>query len=234
MTIVVRPAGERGHANHGWLDSHHTFSFAEYRDSRHMGFGPLRVINEDRVRGGAGFPTHGHRDMEIISYVIEGALEHKDSLGAGSVLRPGDVQVMSAGSGVRHSEFNASASEPVHFLQIWIVPEASDLAPRYAERAFAPAEIAGQLRLIVSRDGREGSLELRQDADVYLARLSEGERVAHALKPSRRAWAQIVAGSATINGAGVAAGDGAAIEEAEAATITAGAGGTELLLFDLP
>ena len=233
MTIIVRPAAERGHANHGWLDSRHTFSFADYRDPRHMGFGPLRVINEDHVRGGAGFPTHGHRDMEIISYVLEGALEHRDSIGAGSVIRPGDVQVMSAGSGVRHSEFNASASEPVHFLQIWIVPEATDLPPRYQEKAFSAADKAGRLRLIVSHDGRDGSLELRQDADVYAARLSDGERVAHRLKPGRLAWAQIAEGAATINGAAVAAGDGAAIEAVDTVTIAAGAGGTELLLFDM-
>jgi redox-sensitive bicupin YhaK (pirin superfamily) len=233
MTIVVRPAAERGHADHGWLDSRHTFSFADYRDPRHMGFGPLRVINEDRVRGGAGFPTHGHRDMEIISYVLEGGLEHRDSIGTGSVIRPGDVQVMSAGSGVRHSEFNASASEPVHFLQIWIIPEATDLPPRYQQKAFSAADKAGRLRLIVSHDGRGGSLSIRQDADVYATRLTEGERVAHKLKPGRRAWAQIVEGAATINGASVAAGDGAAIEAVDTIAIAAGAGGTELLLFDM-
>jgi hypothetical protein len=234
MTIVVRPAGERGHANHGWLDSNHTFSFAEYRDPRHMGFGPLRVINEDRVREGAGFGAHGHRDMEIISYVVEGALEHKDSLGTGSIMRAGDVQVMSAGSGVRHSEFNASTSEPVHFLQIWIIPEASDLPPRYQQKTFSAADKAGRLRLIVSHDGRDGSLELRQDADLYSARLTEGERVAHPLKAGRRAWAQIIEGAATIDGASLSAGDGAAIENADAVTISAGTGGAELLLFDLP
>jgi redox-sensitive bicupin YhaK (pirin superfamily) len=233
MSIVVRPAGERGHADHGWLDSRHTFSFADYRDPRHMGFGPLRVINEDRVRGGAGFPTHGHRDMEIISYVLEGALEHRDSIGTGSIIRPGDVQVMSAGSGVRHSEFNASASEPVHFLQIWIMPEAADLPPRYQEKAFSAADKAGRLRLIISHDGRDGSLSIRQNADVYATRLTEGERVAHTLKPGRRAWAQIVEGAATINGAAVATGDGAAIEEVDTVTIAAGVGGTELLLFDM-
>jgi redox-sensitive bicupin YhaK (pirin superfamily) len=232
--MTVRLAAERGHANHGWLDSHHTFSFADYVDPKHMGFRSLRVINEDRVEPGKGFGTHPHRDMEIISYVLEGGLEHRDSIGTGSVIRPGDVQVMSAGSGVRHSEFNASASEPVHFLQIWIIPEATDLPPRYQQKSFSAADKAGRLRLIVSRDGRGGSLSIRQDADVYAARLTEGERVAHKLKPGRRAWAQIVEGAATINGASVAAGDGAAIEEVDTATIAASVGGTELLMFDLP
>ena len=233
MSVIVRPAAERGHANHGWLDSRHTFSFADYYDERHMGFGPLRVINEDRVEPTAGFPPHGHRDMEIVSYLISGALRHQDSMGNGSVIRPGEVQIMSAGSGVRHSEFNDSASEPVHFLQIWIMPEQGGLPPRYDQKAFANAEMAGKLRLVVSPDGRDGSLSIRQDADVYATRLEAGQRVAHALKPGRLAWAQIVAGGATVNGASVSAGDGVAIEDADEATIAAGAEGAELLLFDM-
>ena len=233
MSVVVRPSAARGHAEHGWLDSRHTFSFADYCDDRHMGFGPLRVINEDRVQPSAGFATHGHRDMEIISYVISGGLRHKDSIGAGSVIKPGEVQVMSAGTGVRHSEYNDSASELVHFLQIWILPEQVDLSPRYAQKAFAAAQRTNALRLVVSRDGRDGSLSIRQDADLYATRLDAGVRVAHPLKPDRLAWAQIVAGAATVNGAAVAAGDGVAIEDAEAVTIEAGGEGAELLVFDM-
>ena len=233
MSIVVRPSAERGRAEHGWLDSRHTFSFADYYDPRHMGFGPLRVINEDRVAPSEGFPTHGHRDMEIVSYVISGALRHQDSMGNGSAIRPGEVQVMSAGAGVRHSEYNDSASDPVHFLQIWILPEAAGLPPRYAQKAFPAAETAGRLRLVVSRDGRDGSLAIRQDADLYAARLAAGESVTHALKPGRLAWAQIVEGGATVNGVDVKAGDGVAIEAADAVTIAAGAEGAELLLFDM-
>ena len=183
---------------------------------------------------GAGFPTHGHRDMEIISYVISGALRHKDSMGTGSVIRPGDVQVMSAGSGVRHSEFNDSASEPVHFLQIWLMPDEEGLPPRYDQKAFTAAEKAGRLRLVASPDGRDGSLAVRVDAELYATRLEAGESVTHALKPGRLAWAQVVGGGATVNGAAVSTGDGVAIEAAEAVTIAADAPGTELLLFDLP
>ena len=233
MSVVVRPSAARGHANHGWLDSRHTFSFGDYYDERHMGFGSLRVINEDRVQPSAGFATHGHRDMEIISYVISGGLRHKDSIGAGSVIKPGEVQVMSAGTGVRHSEYNNSASDPVHFLQIWILPDQADLPPRYDQRAFLPAETANALRLIVSRDGRDGSLSIRQDADLYATRLDAGVGVAHPLRPGRLAWVQIVAGAATVNGASVAAGDGVAIDGAEAVTIDAGGEGAELLVFDL-
>ena len=233
MSIVVRPSAERGHAQHGWLDSRHSFSFADYHDARHMGFGPLRVINEDRVDPSAGFPTHGHRDMEIISYVISGALRHKDSMGNGSLIRPGDVQLMSAGTGVRHSEYNDSASEPVHFLQIWLIPDDDGLAPRYAQKTFADAEKAGKLRLVVSPDGRDGSLAARVDAELYATRLAAGDSVTHALKPGRLAWAQIVVGGATVNGAAVSAGDGVAIEAADAVTIAAGAEGAELLLFDM-
>jgi len=234
MSVIVRPSAERGRADHGWLDSRHTFSFADYYDERHMGFGPLRVINEDRVEPSAGFPTHAHRDMEIISNVISGALRHKDSMGTGSVIRPGEVQVMSAGSGVRHSEYNDSASEPVHFLQIWLMPDEHGLPPRYDQKAFPATETAGRLRLVASPDGRDGSLSVRVDAELYATRLEAGERVAHALKTGRLAWAQIVAGDATVNGAAVSAGDGVAIEAVEAVTIVAGAEGAEALLFDLP
>jgi len=234
MSVIVRPSAERGHAQHGWLDSHHTFSFADYYDERHMGFGPLRVINEDRVEPSAGFPTHAHRDMEIISYVISGALRHKDSMGTGSVIRPGEVQVMSAGSGVRHSEYNDSASEPVHFLQIWLMPDEHGLPPRYDQKAFPAAEKAGRLRLVVSPDGRDGSLGVRVDAELYATRLEAGQSVTHALKPGRLAWAQIIEGGATVNGAAVSAGDGVAIEAADAVTIAADAAGVEALLFDLP
>src|SRR5919206_2650347 len=172
--ITLRPAAERGAENLGWLDSRHTFSFGHYYDPKHMGFGPLRVINEDRVRGGAGFATHGHRDMEIISYVLEGALEHKDSIGTGSVIRPGDVQRMSAGTGIVHSEFNASRSEPVHFLQIWIIPERAGLAPGYEQKTFPVEERRNRLRLVASRDGRDGSLTVHQDVGLYASLLDPG------------------------------------------------------------
>jgi redox-sensitive bicupin YhaK (pirin superfamily) len=234
MSVIVRRSAERGRADHGWLDSRHTFSFADYYDERHMGFGPLRVINEDRVQPSGGFPTHPHRDMEIISYVISGALRHKDSMGNGSVIRPGDVQLMSAGTGVRHSEYNDSASEPAHFLQIWLLPDENGLPPRYEQKTFAAAEKAGKLRLVVSPDGRDGSLTARVDAELYATRLETGESVTRALKPGRLAWAQIVTGGASVNGAAVSAGDGVAIEDADKVTIAASAAGAELLLFDLP
>src|SRR5438874_12183607 len=175
--IVVRPAAERGTDNLGWLDSRHTFSFGHYYDPEHMGFGPLRVINEDRVRPGAGFDTHGHRDMEIISYVLGGSLEHKDSIGTGSVIRPGEVQVMSAGTGIRHSEFNPSKTEPVHFLQIWLVPEENRLQPEYEQKHFSDEDKRSRPRLVVSRDGREGSLAIHQDAEVYATIVSPGQRL---------------------------------------------------------
>ena len=180
--ISIRRAEERGAAKLGWLDSRHTFSFGEYHDPKHMGFGPLRVINEDRVQPGEGFPTHGHRDMEIISYVLEGALEHKDSIGTGSVIRPGDVQRMSAGSGVRHSEFNPSEDEPVHFLQIWLMPDRDGIAPSYEQKSFSDADKSGRLRLVASPDGQDGSVRIQQDARLYASRLSKGEEVTHALQ----------------------------------------------------
>lgn len=230
--IQIRRADERGHANHGWLNSYHTFSFADYYDPEHMGFGPLRVINEDRVQPGRGFDTHGHRDMEIISYVLEGSLAHKDSMGNGSVIRPGDVQRMSAGTGVRHSEFNDSTSDLVHFLQIWIAPEQQGLAPGYEQKNFSIEERRGNLRLIGSRDGRNGSVVIHQDADLYSALLAGGDVVSHALAPGRRAWIQVARGSVVVNGATLGTGDGATIVEETDLTIHASAE-AEILLFDM-
>jgi quercetin 2,3-dioxygenase len=232
--ITVRPAEQRGIANFGWLDSRHSFSFGHYYDPKHMGFGPLRVINEDRVRPGAGFDTHGHRDMEIISYVLEGALEHKDSIGTGSVIRPGDVQRMSAGSGIRHSEYNPSDSEPVHFLQIWLLPDEEGLTPSYEQKSFADAEKRGRLRLVASRDGRDGSVRIHQDADLYASLLDKDEAVTHRLAAGRRGWIQVVRGAVAVNGKDLGAGDGAAASALPELTVTAAADGSEVLLFDLP
>ena len=234
MATIIRPAGARGHADHGWLDSRHSFSFADYYDPAHMGFGPLRVINEDRVAPGAGFGTHGHRDMEILSYVIEGALEHKDSIGSGSVVRPGDVQIMSAGTGVRHSEFNHSHAEPVHFLQIWVMPDQVGLKPRYDQKLFAPADKRGRLRLIASKTARDGSLLIHQDAEIFAAVLGAGEAAEHRIDRGRRAWVQVVRGQAVVNGLSATPGDGFAIEKEGAVTIKSNDGEAELILFDLP
>jgi redox-sensitive bicupin YhaK (pirin superfamily) len=231
--IAVRQAAERGTANLGWLDSRHTFSFGHYYDPDHMGFGALRVINEDRVRPGAGFPTHGHEDMEIISYVLEGALEHRDSIGTGSVIRPGDVQVMSAGTGIRHSEFNHSSNEPVHFLQIWVLPDRRGLPPRYDQKSFPASEKHDRLRLVGSPDGRDGSIVIHQDAEIYDARLSRGHAVTHALKAGRRSWVQVVGGAVEVNGKAAAAGDGVAVEDEAVLSIAARADGSEILVFDL-
>ena len=230
--ITLRKASERGHARHGWLESRHTFSFADYHDPAHMGFRALRVINEDRVAPARGFQTHSHRDMEILSYVLEGALEHRDSLGTGSVIRPGDVQRMSAGTGVTHSEFNASASEPVHFLQIWLLPEREGLPPSYEQQHFAPEERRGRLRLVASREGRDGSLRIHRDAAVHAALLAPGEAVEHALAPGRHAWLQLARGACTLNGLTLEAGDGAAVSR-EASLRVEGVRDAELLLFDL-
>ena len=230
--ITLRNAHERGHARHGWLESYHTFSFADYYDPRHMGFRTLRVINEDRVQPGKGFGTHPHRDMEIISYVLEGALEHKDSLGTGSVIRPGEVQRMSAGTGVTHSEFNPSRSEPVHFLQIWILPERAGLPPGYEQRAFPNAEKQGKLRLVASRDGREGSVTIHQAVDLYAALLAPGEAVTHPLTLGHHAWIQVARGSTMLNDTALSAGDGAAVSEETRLTVTA-TDQAEVLLFDL-
>ena len=232
MSLILRPAGARGHADHGWLNSYHSFSFAGYFDPAHMGFGVLRVINEDRVAGGAGFDTHGHRDMEIISYVISGELAHRDSMGHGSVIRAGDVQVMSAGTGIRHSEFNNSAERGVHFLQIWITPAKQSVTPRYAEAHFDDASRRNQLRLIVSGDGRDGSLMIHQDARIYASLLEQGATLAHAMK-GRRSWIQMVKGSVELLGQTLSSGDGAAIEREDALTLRA-LQDSEFLLFDLP
>ncbi len=231
--IKVRQAGARGVANFGWLDSRHTFSFGDYHDAKQMGFGPLRVINEDRVSPGQGFGTHGHRDMEIISYVLEGALEHKDSIGTGSVIRPGDVQIMSAGTGIRHSEFNHSKTEPVHFLQIWIVPGREGIAPRYEQKTFPAAEKQGRLRIVGSTDGRDGSVVIHQDAMMLAALLDDGQQVTYALAPGRKGWLQVAHGAVTLNGGDLATGDGAAVEGESTLTIAAKSDGTEILLFDL-
>jgi len=232
--ITVRPADDRGVANLGWLDSRHSFSFGHYYDPQHMGFGPLRVINEDRVRPGAGFDTHGHRDMEIISYVLEGALAHKDSIGTGSVIRPGDVQRMSAGSGIRHSEFNDSDSDPVHFLQIWLLPDEEGLTPSYEQKTFTDSEKRNRLRLVASRDGRAGSVRIHQDADLYASLLDKDAAVTHALPAGRRGWIQVIRGAVEANGKRLSAGDGAAVSDVSSLTVTATADGSEFLLFDLP
>jgi hypothetical protein len=229
--IERRPAAARGHADHGWLDSHHTFSFADYHDPKHMGFRALRVINEDRVEPGRGFGTHGHRDMEIISYVLEGALGHKDSMGTGSVIKPGDVQRMSAGRGVSHSEMNASKTEPVHFLQIWIVPARAGLEPGYEQRAFTDDEKTNRLRLVVSSDGREGSLTIHQDAALYASLLDAGAEVTHSLAEGRSAWVQVTKGKVTVLGETLEAGDGAAITSERAITLKAESASE--VLFDL-
>ena len=232
--MKIRPALERGHAVHGWLESYHTFSFADYMDPSHMGFRALRVINEDRVQAGQGFGRHSHRDMEIVSYVLEGALEHKDSMGTGSVIRPGDVQRMSAGTGVFHSEFNASKSELVHFLQIWIMPDRAGHAPGYEQKTFADADKRGKLTLVVSPDGQGGSVSVHQDARVFATLLARGEKVTHELAPKRGAWVHVARGAIEIDGTRLHAGDAAAIDEAKTITI-AGAldEPSEALLFDL-
>ena len=232
MEVTVRKSEDRGKANFGWLQSRHSFSFGHYYDPSHMGFGSLRVINEDRVAPGGGFPTHPHRDMEIISYVLDGALEHKDSLGTGSVIRPGDVQHMSAGTGVRHSEYNASSKEPVHFLQIWILPEREGLKPSYEQKVFEAAEKRGQLRLIGSRSGRDGSVTIHQDADLYATLLEVGESVTHGLKAGRSAWVQVASGSIAVNGQKLEAGDGMAVEGAGDLHLEAETS-AEVLLFDM-
>ena len=231
--MEIRRSAERGHANHGWLDSFHSFSFAGYHDPDHMGFGPLRVINEDRVQPGQGFGTHSHRDMEIISYVLAGGLAHRDSMGNGSVIRPGDVQRMSAGTGVAHSEFNASDREPVHFLQIWIEPNVRSVAPGYEEKRFDAASKRGRLRLIASPDGREGSVTIHQDASVYAALLEGPEVVEFRQQPGRRTYVHLVRGAATVGGQPLAGGDALKIT-GEATLRIADARDAELLLFDLP
>lgn len=231
--LTLRKAEERGRASLGWLDSRHSFSFGHYFDPAHMGFGPLRVINDDRVAPGGGFPTHPHADMEIISYVLEGGLEHKDSLGTGSVIRPGDVQRMSAGSGVRHSEYNASRTEPVHFLQVWILPERTGIAPSYEQKSFPADEKRGRLRLVGSRDGRDGSVTINRDVDVYATLLGEEQTVTHGLKIGRIAWVQVAQGTARLNGEQLYPGDGVAIDTSSTIALTGTSPDAEILLFDM-
>jgi redox-sensitive bicupin YhaK (pirin superfamily) len=232
--IEIRRSGERGHFDHGWLDTRHTFSFADYHDPRQMGFRSLRVINEDRVAPGQGFGTHGHRDMEIVSYVLEGALAHKDSMGNGSTIVPGDVQYMSAGTGVRHSEFNASDQDRTHFYQIWIFPDREGYAPRYGQKRFEEADKLGRLRLVASPDGADGSIAIRQDARLYASVLEPGQSVSLDLPKGRHAWAQILRGSVSVNGKKLSAGDGLAASNEPRLELAAADGEkAELLLFDL-
>ena len=230
--IKIRKSDERGHADHGWLNTYHTFSFADYYDPEQMGFRTLRVINDDVVAGGGGFGTHPHRDMEIITYIISGALEHRDSLGNGAVMRPGEVQRMTAGTGVKHSEFNHSATEPVHLLQIWMFPEEKGLKPVYGQKTFTEKEKRGKLRLVASPDGRYGSVQIRQDNELYATVLGKGEAVKHALKPERHAYVQVARGSVTLNGTQLEEGDGAAISKEKTVELT-GIDNAEVLLFDL-
>jgi quercetin 2,3-dioxygenase len=231
--LSLRRADERGYADHGWLKSFHSFSFAEYHDPDHMGFGPLRVINEDRVAAGMGFGTHGHRDMEIISYVLDGELAHKDSMGNGSVIRPGDVQRMSAGTGVMHSEFNHAKSQTTHFLQIWIQPNVRGIAPGYEEKRFEADEKRGRLRLIASPDGADGSVTIHQDARVYAGLFDSDESATHEVADGRRAYVHVARGSVQLNGTPLVAGDAAKLAGAQRLALAHG-DGAEVLVFDLP
>jgi redox-sensitive bicupin YhaK (pirin superfamily) len=233
MTIAIRPAEARGHESHGWLDSFHSFSFAHYYDSSHMGFGPLRVINEDRVEPGMGFGEHGHSDMEIISYVLDGALEHKDSIGTGSVIRPGDVQRMSAGTGIRHSEFNHSISDRVHFLQIWILPERKGIPPNYEQKTFSTEDKRGKLRLIGSRDGRDGSVTIHRDVDLYATLPGDGGTVNHALGAGRIGWVHVAQGTVNLNGEELRPGDGVALDAGAKISLTGTSDDAEVLVFDM-
>lgn len=230
--IRIRKAQERGHANHGWLNTHHTFSFASYRDPDHMGFRSLRVMNEDRFAPGQGFGEHPHADMEIVSYVLEGALQHRDSLGHGAVLRPGEFQRISAGTGITHSEFNPSPSEPVHFYQIWLFPESRDLPPSYEQQHFDDSEMHNALRLVASPDGEQGSLTIHQDARVYLAKLDPNASIDVAIGPGRHAWLQVLRGSVTLNDQELETSDGAVVSDESQLNITATTP-AEIMLFDL-
>jgi redox-sensitive bicupin YhaK (pirin superfamily) len=232
--ITIRPSAERGHANHGWLDTNYTFSFSDYYDPRHMGFRDLRVINEDRVSAGRGFGMHPHRDMEILTYIIDGELSHRDSMGRGATIQRNDVQSMSAGTGILHSEMNQS-QKPVHLLQIWLLPEAEGLKPSYEDKTFTPEEKQNRLRLIASHDGRDGSTTIHQDANVYASLLDSGKALNAELKPNRHAWVQLISGQLDVNGTQLGAGDGAAISGESALQIasTSGNGAAEFLLFDL-
>lgn len=230
--ITLRQSQERGHANHGWLDSYHTFSFANYYDPQHMGFRALRVINEDRVQAGRGFGTHGHRDMEIVTYVLEGELEHKDSIGNGAIIRPGEVQRMSAGTGIMHSEYNPSKTQPVHLLQIWILPNQQGLEPSYEQKAFSVEERQGKLRLIAAPDGRDGAVTIHQDVNLYSAILQPQDRVTYQLQPNRYAWLQVARGTVNLNDHSLNAGDGVATSAAQLLEINSDRD-AEILLFDL-
>lgn len=233
LMIILRPGQERGLADHGWLRSMHTFSFADYFDPAHMGFRALRVINEDRVAPGKGFGTHGHRDMEIISYVLEGALEHKDSMGTGSVIRPGEVQRMSAGTGVTHSEMNGSKTESVHFLQIWIIPDRQGIRPGYEQKAYSDDEKRGKLRLVASPDGRDGSVTIHSNQLVYAGIFGEGASTSLPLAAGRHAWVHVAKGSARVNGNDLSAGDAAALTNEGSVIVEGLEGGGEVLVFDL-
>ena len=230
--IAVRKSEDRGHAQHGWLDSRFTFSFAEYHDPTHMGFRALRVINDDHIEAGQGFPTHGHQDMEIITYVLEGAVAHKDSTGTSATVRPGEVQRMSAGTGVRHSEFNPSRTEALHLLQIWIIPEKRGLPPSYEQKAFPDEQLRGKLRLVAHHDGQDGAVRINQDAALYATRLAEGESVAHDLAKGRHAWIHVARGQVRLNGLELKAGDGAAVSDEPKLTLE-GRESAEVLVFDL-
>ena len=231
--LTIRQANQRGHFNHGWLNTYHTFSFDQYYDPRYMGFRSLRVINEDFVAAGRGFPKHGHRDMEIITYILEGALEHQDSMGNGSVIRPGDVQRMSAGTGVRHSEKNSSPTEPVHLLQIWILPHTVGLDPSYEQKAFSEDERANKLRLIASSDADDGSVLIHQDVNLYASIIDEGNSVTHTTPETRYGWLQVARGAVDVNGERAEQGDGAVIV-GESQIEIAARQSAEILLFDLP
>ena len=229
--MKIRRANERGHANHGWLDTYHTFSFANYYDPQWMGYRSLRVINDDLVMPGMGFGTHPHRDMEIITYILSGQLEHKDSMGNGRIIRAGEVQYMAAGTGVQHSEFNPAKDEAVHLLQVWIVPDQKGVKPRYAEKSVQDAA-PGSLRLITSKTGRDGSIAIHQDADLWVAKLGDGKEVSHKLAPGRHAWVHVAEGEVTVNGQTLSGGDAAAVTE-ETTLKLAGTKPSQVLLFDL-
>jgi redox-sensitive bicupin YhaK (pirin superfamily) len=232
MMLTIRRAGERGHFNHGWLDTYHTFSFADYYDPKHIHFRALRVMNEDRVAPGQGFGTHPHRDMEIVTYVLEGALEHRDSMGNGEVLRPGEFQRMSAGTGITHSEFNPSTTEPVHLYQIWLLPASKGITPSYEQRAFSDDEMTGRLRVVASPDAENGSLKIHQDARIYLSKLPAGSAVTYDLSAERSAWLQVLRGKVSLNGQRLDTGDGVGVEAEVKLTIQA-EGDAEIMLFDL-
>lgn len=232
--ITIRKSNERGHANHGWLEAKHSFSFADYYDPDHMGFRALRVINEDKIKGGQGFGTHSHRDMEIVTYLIAGSLEHKDSIGTGSVIQPGDIQYMSAGSGVQHSEFNHSKSETAHLLQIWLLPNEKGVPPRYGQKSFTNEEKMGNLKLFASPDGRDGSISVRQDANIYVSALKPGQTTQHTLGKDRYGWIQVARGKLEVNGKPLEQGDGAAISDETRLEFKSLDSESEFLVFDLP